>query len=96
MNLILIFCFLPFALSSPLNQCSCGKRSQQFLWTRIVGGRNASEGEFPWQVSIRAKSSLGDFSHICGGSILSSNTIVTAGHCVKNDLIKQVNFNNLN
>ena len=59
----------------------------------VVGGRNASEGEFPWQISLRAKSPLGHFSDICGGSILSSNTIVTAGHCVEN---RQIHFNNLN
>ena len=85
MNLILIFCFLPFALSSPLNQCSCGKRSQQFLWTRIVGGRNASEGEFPWTVSIGTKlyysnGTVGFVKH-CGGAILSERTVMTAAHC---------------
>ena len=101
LSLILSFCLFLLGCSNPLDEPSCGKRTYDLpnddqIHSMIVGGRNASEGEFPWQVSIRAKSSLGDFSHICGGSILSSNTIVTAGHCVKNDLIKQVNFNNLN
>ena len=58
MNLILIFCLVPFALSSPLDQSSCGKRSGEYLRTRIIGGRNASEGEFPWAVSLGMRLNL--------------------------------------
>ncbi|KAK6640960.1 hypothetical protein RUM44_012658 [Polyplax serrata] len=50
---------------------------------RIVGGIKAHPGEFPWQVSLQLIS--GWFSrHICGGTILSSYWIITAGHCVAN------------
>ena len=85
MNLILMFCFLPFALSSPLDQSSCGKRSGEFLRTRIIGGRNASEGEFPWTVSIGVKlkhpNGTIPFVHFCGGALLSERTVLTAAHC---------------
>uniref|UniRef100_T1KRU4 Peptidase S1 domain-containing protein n=1 Tax=Tetranychus urticae TaxID=32264 RepID=T1KRU4_TETUR len=51
---------------------------------RIVGGRIALDGEFPWQVSIRRQSPIrGDFVHICGGSIISDQWVLTAAHCVK-------------
>ena len=54
MNLILIlYCLFPLAFL--LNQTSCGKRSVQVLGTRIVGGRKAKEGEFPWTVSLAIK-----------------------------------------
>ncbi|XP_011690276.1 PREDICTED: uncharacterized protein LOC105451493 [Wasmannia auropunctata] len=43
----------------------------------IVGGEPASPGEFPHQVSLRL-----DGSHVCGGSIIAPNKILTAAHCV--------------
>lgn len=43
---------------------------------RIVGGRETTIEEHPWQVSIQV---LG--FHYCGGSIISKNVILTAGHC---------------
>jgi len=47
---------------------------------RIVGGQEAVEGQFPWQISVREffDSNLG---HVCGGSILNSKWIMTAATC---------------
>lgn len=47
--------------------------------TRIIGGRDAVQGQFPYQVSLRVRG-----SHNCGGSIISRRYIVTAAHCVSN------------
>ncbi|XP_040071187.1 chymotrypsinogen 2-like [Ixodes scapularis] len=46
---------------------------------RIVGGRNATEGEFPWMVAIQ--DAFG--SHFCGGSIIEPDIVVTAAHCLR-------------
>ncbi|XP_064469830.1 serine protease 27-like [Ornithodoros turicata] len=45
---------------------------------RIVGGRAAREGEFPYLASIQKYG-----SHVCGGIIISRDTMLTAAHCVR-------------
>ena len=82
LHLIFLFSLFAFELSSPLK---CGKRI--FIpHTNITGSRNASEGEFPWQVSIEGPIFFANFTHLCGGTILSKYTIVTAAQCF--DLIR--------
>uniref|UniRef100_A0A1I8PMZ7 Peptidase S1 domain-containing protein n=2 Tax=Stomoxys calcitrans TaxID=35570 RepID=A0A1I8PMZ7_STOCA len=44
---------------------------------RVVGGDDAVARQFPYQISLRR-----DHSHVCGGSIISSRTVLTAAHCV--------------
>ncbi|KAF7215201.1 transmembrane protease serine 3-like, partial [Nothobranchius furzeri] len=53
----------------------CGSRPLSS--TRIVGGNMSKPGQFPWQVSLHLNN-----EHICGGSIIAPNWIVTAAHCV--------------
>ena len=52
----------------------CGKRP---LSARVVNGQNAAPHSWPWQVSLRVRG-----RHICGGSLIRNNWIVTAAHCV--------------
>ena len=54
-------------------------KEEDAVGRRIVGGRRALEGEFPYQVGLIA----GDRGLVfCGGSILSNHWIVTAAHCI--------------
>jgi len=50
---------------------------------RIVGGKDAKDGEFPWQVSIRNLAGIG-YSHFCGGSIIDKKWILTSAACCLN------------
>uniref|UniRef100_A0A8C6PNS4 Zgc:100868 n=1 Tax=Nothobranchius furzeri TaxID=105023 RepID=A0A8C6PNS4_NOTFU len=51
----------------------CG---QPPLNTKIVGGQVASAGSWPWQVSLQTT------YHFCGGSLINSQWVLTAAHCL--------------
>uniref|UniRef100_A0A3Q2XL89 Transmembrane serine protease 5 n=1 Tax=Hippocampus comes TaxID=109280 RepID=A0A3Q2XL89_HIPCM len=64
-------------------QCfECGTRAKL---ARIIGGVEATLGRWPWQVSLYYSN-----RHTCGGSIITSQWIVTAAHCVHNYRLPQV------
>ncbi|XP_055904986.1 serine proteinase stubble [Eupeodes corollae] len=69
----------------------CGVPSLARPETRIVGGKSAPFGRWPWQVSVRRTSFFGFSStHRCGGALINENWIATAGHCVDDLLTSQI------
>ncbi|KMQ96805.1 serine proteinase stubble [Lasius niger] len=63
--------------SNHLSQCGAknGNQDQE----RIVGGKNADPGEWPW---IAALFNAG--RQFCGGSLIDDQHVLTAAHCVVN------------
>uniref|UniRef100_A0A8C0DAE2 Serine protease 33 n=1 Tax=Balaenoptera musculus TaxID=9771 RepID=A0A8C0DAE2_BALMU len=51
----------------------CGQRT---VPTRIVGGKDAELGRWPWQGSLRLWG-----SHYCGASLLNRRWVLSAAHC---------------
>ncbi|XP_067652786.1 trypsin-1-like [Haliotis asinina] len=69
---------------------SCGFSSvtgnaSRYPTVKIVGGTDALEGEFPWTVRLLKE---GRSKYLCGGSIISKNSVLTAAHCVS-DLMRR-------
>ncbi|XP_072273028.1 serine protease 33-like [Pyxicephalus adspersus] len=82
MAFTLLFCtFSTLSFSSVHNAPSCGS---PVVSDRIVGGTDALDGEWPWQVSLHFAG-----SHICGGSVISLEWVLTAAHCITHPILTQ-------
>nr|XP_035965234.1 chymotrypsin-like elastase family member 3B isoform X3 [Halichoerus grypus] len=62
----------------------CGRPSHQPS-ARVVNGEDAVPHSWPWQVSLQYKKD-GAFHHTCGGSLIAPDWVMTAGHCISNDI----------
>ncbi|XP_065331716.1 vitamin K-dependent protein C-like [Cloeon dipterum] len=75
---------------SSVLKCGISPHKNSF-WTRIIGGRPSTKGHWPWQVAI-----LNKHKHaFCGGTLISSNWILTAAHCMRKTLYVRLGEHNL-
>ncbi|RWS06579.1 transmembrane protease serine 9-like protein [Dinothrombium tinctorium] len=83
---MLILAILIFQLlsSSTAQTCVCGK---EFASKRIIGGREAREGAFPFNVAFLHKPLFPGYPrsllYFCGGALLNDKWIISAAHCFK-------------
>jgi len=63
--------------SSGVTGGHCGRSTVQ-PGLKIVGGETTTIEAHPWQISLRENG-----HHICGGSLVADNWVMTAAHCVE-------------
>ena len=64
-------------------------RNESKIEPRIVGGHDAERGQFPFYVYLKFPQS------ICGGSLISSQWVLTAAHCLKGITSLEVHLGSL-
>jgi trypsin len=78
--------FAALASLALLMTASANAQSGGTVQPKIVGGSTASISQYPWQAAVvlsTAQSSKNAHDRqFCGGSLLTSRIVITAGHCV--------------
>ncbi|XP_048114261.1 chymotrypsin-like elastase family member 2A [Alosa alosa] len=77
---------LAFALFA--SAYGCGRPAIEPELTRVVNGVDAKPHSWPWQISLQYERN--GFRHTCGGSLVASNWVMTAAHCISEDLTYRV------
>ncbi|KAL3285736.1 hypothetical protein HHI36_000263 [Cryptolaemus montrouzieri] len=62
------------------NEPNCGLSFSN----RIVGGKLAAVGKYPWLVRIGYGTSIkGRYQYLCGGTLIRKDVVITAAHCIE-------------
>ncbi|XP_076636759.1 uncharacterized protein LOC143349409 [Colletes latitarsis] len=70
---------------------STQKNSRLSYFMRIIGGRPAIRGSWPWQIAV-----LNRFREaFCGGTLISSRWVLTAAHCIRKRLYVRIGEHDL-
>lgn len=80
--LVIFVMALPIAanrIDTDFNPSECGEREPQ---GRIYQGEPISKENIPWMVAVITSKGKSKRSSLCGGSIITSNVILTAAHCL--------------
>lgn len=90
MNIKVISVFVVFVTSVlAQNDPKCGTQGPKADMSqgRIVNGKTATPGEFPWIVSLQYASSKNDpIEHQCGGAIINQNWVLTSAQCNRDNM----------
>ncbi|XP_052740759.1 serine protease gd [Bicyclus anynana] len=88
-----------------VNSHVCGRRSLDHAEVSYVRTEFAQPGDWPWHVAILIKKPFTDLANYqCGGNVISTTAVLTAGHCVflenvlvdTNRIIIEAGLTNLN
>ncbi|XP_006642065.2 chymotrypsin-like elastase family member 2A [Lepisosteus oculatus] len=59
----------------------CGRPTFAPVVTRVVGGEDARPHSWPWQISLQYTRN-NNWYHTCGGTLIATNWVLTAAHCI--------------
>ncbi|XP_033943248.1 chymotrypsin-like elastase family member 2A [Pseudochaenichthys georgianus] len=59
----------------------CGLPTFPPVLSRVVAGEDVRPHSWPWQISLKSDGS-GRWRHVCGGTLISSDWVLTAAHCI--------------
>lgn len=69
------------------NKLECGTQMDDL--NKIYGGTETDVGEYPWVVLLQYATSDGKMQYGCAGSLISSRYVLTAAHCVNEELLQR-------
>ncbi|GBP51637.1 Plasma kallikrein [Eumeta japonica] len=77
----------PMDCGVPLRRHTRQPRTRSAAQLRIIRGRESKRGAWPWQVSLQLlHPSFGLIGHWCGGVLVHPLWLLTAAHCIHNEL----------
>ncbi|KAK3586779.1 hypothetical protein CHS0354_016954 [Potamilus streckersoni] len=68
----------PIEMRCAMYECGISYLTDSVILPKVLYGREATLGQFPWQIALYSYSSF-----YCGGSIIHPNWVLTAAHCVE-------------
>ncbi|MGE0285360.1 MAG: trypsin-like serine protease [Bradyrhizobium sp.] len=83
---LLIICSGGFALADDADRARNDDKVADLeaeISYRVIGGDPADEGAWPWQVALYSLNARGEYSSICGGSLIDKSWVLTAAHCLR-------------